>query len=162
RLGAERLAVAQPAPRGAAQEPGERQRRALGPDESPQHPRRSPRDPGTAPQQQNLREQAEPAVGEEVGRPPAGEEPAPLAPPGAGWGGPEPAGERVPDIRRRGAERGPLVLDVVVEGTIDVGDGAGGERDEPHPLIVVLGAGGRGERQREIEELPPEQRGGAG
>ena len=54
------------------------------------------------------------------------------------------------------------VLDVVVERPVDVGDAAGGERAQPEPVVVVLGTGHGGKRQRELEQVAPEHRRGAG
>src|SRR6185437_6275656 len=78
----------------------------------------------------------------EVGTPPA-------APPAHGW--------PWSWYRAGAALHGGLVLHVVVQGFVDIADGAGGERDERKPVIVVLGSGSIGERQSHRQQVSPEQ-----
>ena len=65
--------------------------------------------------------------------------------------------------RRRGVpERRPAVLHVVVERAVDEGDVPERQRDQPEPVIVVVGELGRWERQRVVEQLAAKQRGRPG
>src|SRR5215211_5264764 len=50
------------------------------------------------------------------------------------------------------------MLDVVIQRAIDVGDVAGGERDEAEPVVVELQARRVRERERQLGDLAPEQR----
>ena len=87
----------------------------------------------------------------------AGEQRLAPGPRGAGSRGStrpaRPAGGRAPRVPGRCCETSPktapAVLDVVVERPVDVGDVAGGERDEAEPVVVELQPGRVGERQRE-------------
>ena len=65
-------------------------------------------------------------------------------------------------VRASVAERGVLVLDVVVQRAVDVADSPARERDQRQPVVVVGRAVARRERQHELEQLAPEKRSGAG
>ncbi len=128
------------------------------------------RDPLAAdPQQQDRPELADQQVPARVGRAPAGAargeaEPAGGAP-GAHPHGAEPALRRRDPVPVGLRERhGGVMARVVVGRALDVGQRALSERAERQPVVVVEllpGAPGR-ERQRGLEQLAPEQRGGAG
>ena len=72
-------------------------------------------------------------------------------------GGGEPRRVRVPPV----ADHVAAVLDIVVQRPVDVADGAGDERVQPDPVVVVGGTEPLGEGQDLAQQRGPEQAGGA-